>query len=91
MAVQVREVQKSHLGQALVHFWRVQDRDRMVIEGPFPYDNVNLSFVKHNQGRNRRRVYFNRECWLMLLGFPMDYWEEEYLDTVVGPFGRVIS
>jgi hypothetical protein len=27
----------------------------------------------------------------MLLGFPFDYWEDEYADTVVGPFGKVIS
>lgn len=27
----------------------------------------------------------------MLLGLPLDYWEEEYIDTVVGPFGSMLS
>lgn len=27
----------------------------------------------------------------MLLGFHMDYWQDEYVEQVIGPFGRVIS
>lgn len=50
-----------------------------------------ISFVHHNQGRTWRRVQFNREVWLVLLGLPLDYWEEEYIDTVVGLFGRMLS
>lgn len=38
-----------------------------------------------------RRVNFNQKCWLMLMGFPNDYWEQEYVDTVMGPFGKAIN
>ena len=61
------------------------------MNSPHAFGDVNLSFVKHNRGRNWRSVQFNRECWLMLLGFPVDYWEQEYLDNAVCSFGRVVS
>ena len=34
---------------------------------------------------------FNQDCWLMLLGYLNDYWEQEYVDTVIGPFRKAIS
>lgn len=73
MRIPVREVQPCHLGQAFVRFENDIDRDRVVLRGPIPYGGVNFTFVRHNQGRNWRRVNFNQDCWLMLLGFPNDY------------------
>lgn len=34
---------------------------------------------------------FNREVTLMPMGFPLDYWEEEYLYNDICSFGRVLS
>jgi hypothetical protein len=34
---------------------------------------VNISFARHNKGRNWRRVNFNREVKLMLLDLHADY------------------
>lgn len=89
--VNIREVQPCHLGQAFVRFKNEYDRDRFVSESPHPYGDVHISFTKHNQGRNWRRVNFNQECWLMLMGFPNGYWKQEYVDTVMGPLGKAIS
>lgn len=89
--VQIRALQPTHLGQALVRFRRVYDRDSLIANSPHQFDNVNISFVRHNQGRNWRRVTFNREVWLMLLGFPFDYIEEEYIDNALAPFGKMIT
>jgi hypothetical protein len=47
----------------------------------FFYD-VNISFTRHNQGRNWR-TYFNQECWLMLLGLHLDYVDQEYVETIL--------
>lgn len=69
----IRDIQRSHLGQALVRFDSVHDRDLFVHTSPHPYGDVTLSFQRHNEGRNFRALNFNRECWLMLLGFPLDY------------------
>lgn len=89
--VQIRDIQRSHLGQALVRFYRVYDRDTLIQNSPHQFDNVAVSFVKHNQGRNWRHVTFNREVWLMLLGFPFDYCGEEYFDNALAPFGKMIN
>jgi hypothetical protein len=68
----VREIQPSHLGQALVRFANVHDRDNMVNSSPHAFGGVQISFVRFQDG-NWRALNFNRECWLMLLGFPLDY------------------
>jgi hypothetical protein len=44
--VRIREIQKSHLGQALVHFERIYDWDNLIAQSPHPYGDVSFSFVK---------------------------------------------
>lgn len=66
--VQTRSIQHSHLGQALIQFARVPDRDTLVLNSPHQFDNVCISFVRHNQGRNWRRVPFNREVFVDAIG-----------------------
>jgi hypothetical protein len=83
------DIQPSHLGQALVCFNPPIDRDALVLHSPLPMGNVQVSFTRHNQGRNWRRVQFNHECWLMLMGFPLDYWETDYIQDAICSFGRV--
>lgn len=71
--VQTPSIQPSHLGQALVQFARVPVRVSLVLNSPHQFGNISISFVCQNQGHNWRRVQFNREVWLMLLGLPFDY------------------
>jgi hypothetical protein len=59
--VQTRSIQRSHLGQALVQFARVYGRDTLIANSPHQFDNMQISFVRHNQGCNWRHVTFNRE------------------------------
>lgn len=89
--VQLVDIQPCHLGQAYVRFRNNYDRDSYVLESPHPFDDVNISFTRHNQGRNWRRVIFNQECWLMFLGLHLDYWDQEYIETVLAPFARIID
>ena len=62
----------------------------MVSESPMVCGNVLISFVKHNEGRNWRRVFFNDDCWVMMLGFPDDYKTERHIHNVVNEFGRLL-
>lgn len=59
-------------------------------ESPHIYDNVSVTFTKHDQGTNWRRTEFNHECWLLLLGFPNYYWSERHVQHAVGNFARVL-
>ena len=91
LRVDIVDIQPCHLGQAYVRFTFLHDCDNLISNSPHAFGDVNISFVKHNRGRNWRSVHFNRECWLMLLGFPVDYWEQEFLDSAICTFGKVIS
>lgn len=78
------DIQPCHLGQAYVRFAHVHDYDSMIHSSPHVYDYITLSFVKRNRGRNWKALQFNRECTLILMGFPLDFWEHGY-------FGRVLN
>jgi hypothetical protein len=73
-----------------VRFVHVHDRDSLVNNSPHPYVEVNFSLVRHNQGRNWREMNFNRDCWLMLLGFPLDHWNNVSIQCAIASFGKVV-
>lgn len=83
-------MQPTHLGQAYVRFRNAFDRDSLIERGPIPFGNVTITFVEHNKGRNWRAVNFNRECRLLLLGYPPDYREDDYVTNTLSSFGRVL-
>jgi hypothetical protein len=85
-----RAVLPCHLGQAFVKFHHAYERDNMVRQSPMGFGNIQISFVKHNEGRNWRRVFFNEECWMMLLGFPDDYKSERHIHNAISDFARMI-
>lgn len=91
IGLRLREIQRSSLGQALVQFENVFDRDNLVEGSPHNYADVRFRFVRHNQGQNWRRLDFNRECWLLLMGFPLDYWHSGCIQSAISAFGRVIN
>jgi hypothetical protein len=88
--VRIRDIQKSHLGQALIWFEHIYDRDSFVAQSPHPYGDVTFSFTKHDEGRNWRLMEFNRECWIMLLGVPLDFWATAHIQCAIASFGRVL-
>jgi hypothetical protein len=89
--VRVRDIQRSHLGQVLVRFEHIYDRESLVALSPHPYGDAYFSFSKHNEGRNWRLMEYNRECWLMLLGFPLDFWTTDHIQHAIASFGRVLT
>ena len=86
----MRDIQRSHLGQVMVQSQSVLDRDNLVLLGPQQYLDATFTDLRHNDAWNQRALFFNRECWLMLLGFSLDYRSSEYLQTAIGSFGRLI-
>lgn len=57
---------------------------------PHMHQGLSFQFVNHNRGRNARRVNFNRECWLMLIGYPEDYRSTDDIADTIKSFGRII-
>jgi hypothetical protein len=90
MNVRIREIQPTHLGQALVRFVNVHDRNLLINNNPRPYGGVDFHLVRHNQGHNRHNMLFNRECWLMLLGFLLDHWNNDCIQNTIASFGIVL-
>jgi hypothetical protein len=90
MNVGIRDIQLSHLGQTLVRFDNIFDHDMLVNNSPHPYGGVNFQVVRHNDGRNWRVIQFNQECWLMPLGFPLDYGNNDSIHNALASFCRMI-
>jgi hypothetical protein len=90
LSIEVREIQPSHLGQALVRFANAHDRDMLVNQSPHQFGDVLVHLVRHNQVRSWRQINFNRECWLMLMGFPLDFWNHECIQNTLAAFGKVL-
>lgn len=53
------DIQPCHLDQAYVRFKYIHDCDNLIRNSPHAFDDFNLSFVKHNRGRNWRSVQFS--------------------------------
>jgi hypothetical protein len=59
--VAIRDVQSTHLGQGLVHFVHIFDRDMLINTSPHQYDDVQINLVRHDQGQNWRALNLNME------------------------------
>nr|TKW03715.1 hypothetical protein SEVIR_7G059900v2 [Setaria viridis] len=90
--LRVMDIQKSpfHRAQAFVRMNRVTDRDALVQHSPHQFQGFNIDMVQHNRGPNARRVQFNRECWLMLVEYPVDTRTMEEIKDTIRSFGRLI-
>jgi hypothetical protein len=85
--IQIRGIQRSHLGQDLVCFVHIYDRDHLITQSPHPCYDVLFSFTNNNEGRNWRLMEYNRECWLMLLGFALDDMSQENIQHAITSCG----
>jgi hypothetical protein len=85
-----RDIQACPLGAAYVRFSHVRDRDHLIRESLSPFGDVHLSFCKHNEGVNWRQATLNRECWLLLVGPPLDYRFTEDLNATFSDIGKLL-
>jgi hypothetical protein len=60
----------------------------LVNNSPHIFGDILVSFTKHNEGINWRRTQLNRECWILLVGPPLDNWSTEDVTSIVCKFGR---
>nr|TKW28789.1 hypothetical protein SEVIR_3G350900v2 [Setaria viridis] len=92
LGLEIKEVQRCPFGrgQAYVRMGCPSDRDALIAHSPHFRNGLSFSFVQHNWAVNARRVGFNRECWLMLIGFPPDSRSAAEIEDSIRSFGRLI-
>jgi hypothetical protein len=89
--VWIRDIQRSLLGQALVRFEHIFDHDNLIALSPHPYGDVSFLCVRRNEGRNWHLMEYNRECWLMLLWFLLDFWTTDHIQNAIASFEQVLT
>ncbi|KAM0931426.1 hypothetical protein ACQ4PT_000444 [Festuca glaucescens] len=91
MAFTLDMTQRCPIGSAYIRVNSPADRDWLVSCSPHQFLGKSISFVEHNRGIDHRAFTYNRECWLMLLAFPSDYWDDDHIRGAVKDFGALIS
>lgn len=89
LRVRVRDIQPCPFGQAYVKFDRISDHDLLGSSSPHPFGDVNVHLTKHDTSPNHRRVQYNHKCWLILIGFPLDYWSKEHIAASISSFAKL--
>ena len=79
----------SPLGLGLFEFENPVQRELLLNASPVQFGDFQLS-VKHDEARNLRSCPYIRECWVMFLGFPLNYQLHDYIKAAVSPFGRLL-
>jgi hypothetical protein len=69
------------------------------LRNPMQRDNLNphfiadrqITFHPHDEAPiNFRRFSFTRKCWILLLGFPLDFKNSDILTQVCAPFAKIL-
>lgn len=89
LRVRVTNIQPCPFGKAYVRFDRISDSDLLVDSSPHTFGDVHVYLAKHNRGPNHRLIQYSHECWLILIGFPLDYWSRQHIETAISTFGKL--
>jgi hypothetical protein len=85
-----QSLQQCPFGAAYVQFNNVSDRDNLIDASPIVFGNVEVSFSKHNEGRNWRGMNFNRDVWVLMVGPPLDHINTEDLSACFHDIGTLL-
>lgn len=88
--IRVRSAFPSPLGLGLFEFDSTVQRQILLDASPIQFANGHIVVERHDEARNFRVCNYTRQCWIMLLCFPLDYQTTEFLSAAVAPFGRLL-
>jgi len=77
-------------GVGIYKFRNSCERDILVHTSPHQVGPHTVTFVNHDAAMNCKRSPFNRIGWILLLGYPLDYKEKQYIDKACSPFAQVV-
>jgi hypothetical protein len=64
--------------------------ENLLDASPINFGQWVVTIRKHDEARNFCTCNYIRECWVMFLGFPLDYQSVEFVKASVSPFGRLL-
>lgn len=88
--VRLVSVWPSTLGLGLFEFESTLQRATLLNASPIPFAHGEVIVQRHDEARNLRACNYTRECWVMFLGFHLDYQTSDFIRAVVVPFGRCL-
>jgi hypothetical protein len=66
-------------------------RDTLLALNPYFISFSQITFYLHDEApMNFRRMTFSRKCWLLLLGYPLDFKDLSILSQACAPFAKVL-
>jgi hypothetical protein len=66
-------------------------RDTLLALNPHFIGHNHITFYPHDEDpMNFRRMSFSRKCWLLLLGYPLDFKDLSILSQACAPFAKVL-
>jgi hypothetical protein len=66
-------------------------RDNLINLNPHFIADRQITFHPHDEAPiNFRRFSFTRRCWILLLGFPLDFMNSDILTQVCAPFAKIL-
>lgn len=68
----------SPLGLGLFELENPVQRTTLLNASPIQFGHGHIFVQRHDEARNFRACNYTRQCWVMFLGFPLDYQTVEY-------------
>lgn len=81
----------SPLGLGLFQFESTVQRTTLLNASPIQFGHGQIFVQRHDEARNFRVCNYTRHCWIMFLGFPLDYQTRDFVKAVIAPFGRLLQ
>lgn len=80
----------SPLGLGRFQFEDTTQRENLLDASPLNFGQWVITVRRHDEARNFRSCAYIRQCWIMLLGFPLDFQSVDFVRASVAPFGRFL-
>uniref|UniRef100_A0ACD6ALI0 Uncharacterized protein n=1 Tax=Avena sativa TaxID=4498 RepID=A0ACD6ALI0_AVESA len=90
LGFRLETIHRCPIASAFIRLDSPSDRDWLIDQSPHNVNGITLSFQCHNAGINHRHDEYNRECWLMILAFPLDLWDLDHLKGAIKDFASLL-
>ncbi|CAN6328749.1 unnamed protein product [Urochloa humidicola] len=83
-------IEQSAIGSAIVTFDSSLEREGFIRANPHSLGPYTVRFIRHDEGPNAKDVDLDRVVWLMLVGYPLDFANDDDIAKAVSGFGDLL-